>query len=124
MKEHLLLLGRHLYEEVMRDQILLRAGALTYVTLLSLIPILALAISIVNVVGKSEGLARMIVSKIAAGSPETVDQIVGIVNNANFSGLGSVGGGVAFVTTILAIGNVEQAFNQIFGIRKARTWVR
>jgi len=123
-KDHLLLLAKHVYAEAMHDQILLRAGALTYVTLLSLVPILALALSIVNIVGKSEGLARLIVSRFLVGSPEVVDQIVGIVNRANFSGLGSLGGGVAFLTTILAIGNVEKAFNQIWGIRKSRTWVR
>ncbi len=110
--------------EVLNDQVLLRAAALTYVTLLSLVPILALAISIINVFEKSEGLTRLIVEQIAAGSPQTVDAIVEVVNNANFAGLGTIGGGVAFATTILAIGNVEQAFNQIWGIRQQRTWVR
>ncbi len=110
--------------EVLNDQVLLRAAALTYVTLLSLVPILALALSIINVFEKSEGLTRLIVSQVAAGSPQAVDAIVEVVNDANFAGLGTIGGGVAFVTTILAIGNVEQAFNQIWGIRQQRTWVR
>ncbi len=111
-------------QEVLSDQVLLRAGMLTYVTLLSLIPILAIGISMLDVFGKSEGLARMIVEQVAAGSPETVDRIVEMVNNANFSGLGTFGGIVAFLTTILAIGNIEQAFNKIWGVQRQRTWVR
>ncbi len=114
----------HLYRDIVGDQVLLRAGALTYVTVLSLVPILALAISMINVFGKSEGLARMIIEPLAAGSPETIDWIVDLVQNADFSGLGTIGGIVAFVTSILALGNVEKAFNQIWGVRKQRTWVR
>jgi membrane protein len=114
----------HLYRDIVGDQVLLRAGALTYVTVLSLVPILALAISMIKVFGKSEGLARMIVEPLAAGSPETIDWIVELVQNADFSGLGTIGGIVAFVTSILALGNIEKAFNQIWGVRKQRTWVR
>ncbi|MBW2713931.1 MAG: YihY family inner membrane protein [Deltaproteobacteria bacterium] len=78
----------------------------------------------INVFGKSEGLARMVVEPLAAGSPETVDWIVELVQKADFSGLGTIGGAVAFATAILAIGNIEEAFNQIWGIRKRRTLVR
>ncbi len=115
---------KHFYTEVINDQILLRAGALTYVTLLSLVPILAVCVSIIDVFGKSEGFARMVVERVAAGSPETVDRIVEIVQRANFSGLGTLGGIVAFMGSILAIGNIEKAFNRIWGIRKSRTWIR
>ncbi len=117
-------LVKYFYTEVINDQILLRAGALTYVTLLSLVPMLAVCVSIINVFGKSEGFARMVVERVAAGSPETVDRIVEIVQGANFSGLGSLGGIVAFIVSILAIGNIEKAFNRIWGIRKSRPWVR
>lgn len=121
---YLLKVVLHLYQDIVGDQILLRAGALTYVTVLSLIPLLAIGISMINVFGKSEGLARMLVEPLAAGSPETIDWIVELVQNADFSGLGTIGGAVAFGTTILAIGNIEKAFNKIWGIRKQRTWVR
>ena len=52
-----------------RDQILLRATALTYFAMLSLIPILALAIGLVGAFGVSDDLARVVVDRVAAGSP-------------------------------------------------------
>ena len=43
-----------------RDQILLRASALTYFSMLALIPILALAIGLVGAFGVSDELARVV----------------------------------------------------------------
>jgi len=114
----------YLYEEVINDQILMRAGILTYVSLLALVPLLALVVGIIKLFGKSEGLVRIIVEQVAAGSPETVDRIVEIVNQVDFTSLGTVGGLIFLAAMIWAIGNIEQAFNQIWGIKKLRPWTR
>lgn len=107
-----------------RDQILLRATALTYFAMLSLVPILALAIGMVGAFGVSEDLARVVVERVAAGSPQAGQYILDLVNNVNFRSFGAVGGVSLFVTTVLAIGNVETAFNKIWGIERQRSLMR
>ena len=107
-----------------RDQLLLRASALTYFAMLALIPVLALAIGLVGAFGVSEELARAAVTRIAAGSPEAVDTILDLVRKVNFRNFGAVGGAALFVTTVLGISNVERAFNAIWGIERERAPVR
>jgi len=111
-------------EGFVRDQLLLRASALTYLTLLSIVPLLALAVSVVDLLGGSDGAMRLLVEQFAAGSPEAVDWILEHVHALNFGALGTIGGALLMFTTILAIGNVERALNAIWGVTKQRPWVR
>jgi membrane protein len=107
-----------------RDQILLRATALTYFAMLSLIPILAMAIGLVGAFGVSDELARFVVERVAAGSPEAGQYILDLVKKVNFASFGAIGGAGVFVTTVLALTNVEKAFNKIWGIERERTLMR
>ena len=107
-----------------RDQILLRATALTYFAMLALIPILALAIGLVGAFGVSDELARAVVEKVAAGSPEAGQYILDLVQKVNFRSFGAVGGAGLFVTTVLGLTNVERAFNEIWGIERERSLMR
>ncbi len=111
-------------QQFVRDQLLLRASALTYYTVLSLIPLLAIALSLVQALGVREDLARIIVDRVAAGSPQAAEQIVGILDRIDFSGLGTVGAAVLILTTILGISSIERALNGIWGIRRSRSWER
>jgi len=111
-------------EGFLRDQLLLRASALTYVSLLALIPLLAIAFSIVGAIGVSDDLASVVVGQIAAVSPEAEARILEIVANVKLAQLGTIGAVALLVTTILAIGNVEQALNQVWGVREQRDYVR
>ena len=112
-------------EGFVRDQLLLRANALTYLSLLALVPLIAIAVSISSALGISpENMARLILEQIAAGSPEAVDRILPLIENLNFAALGASGAAVFFFTTVLAIGNAEQAFNQVWGVKQQRSWER
>ena len=104
-----------------RDQLLLRASALTYFTVLSLIPLLAIATAIAAAVGGTTEFAEMVVERIAAGSPEAEEQILGILDRANFRGLGALGAAVLFLTTVLGIGNIERALNHVWGVQQQRS---
>ena len=118
-------LGIVIGQGFVRDQLLLRAHALTYLTLLSIIPLLALAVSLFELIGGgSEKVSRLLVEQFAAGAPEAVDRIIELVRGVNFGALGTVGGVVLIATSILAIGNVEKALNAIWGVQKQRAWVR
>jgi membrane protein len=111
-------------EGFVRDQLLLRAYRLTYLTLLSLVPLLALAVTLVDLVGGSEQVLRWIVGQVAAGSPEAVDYILRYVQQFDFRALGGVSSLILLATTILAVGGAEQALNAIWGVKKQRPWVR
>jgi membrane protein len=107
------------------DRLLLWASALTYFTVLSLVPLLAVAVSIVSAVGVgSEGFVDWLMRTVAAGSPEAQRIFGERIEGVNFAGLGTLGAALLFVTTVLAISNVERALNEIWGVRKGRSWAR
>jgi len=107
-----------------RDRLLLRSSALAYFTVLSLVPLLAIAVSVVGSLGVGEEVARLVVEQIAAGSPEAQRYILDATENANFRGLSSLGAAALFLTTVLGISNIEGALNGIWGVRQFRPWTR
>jgi membrane protein len=107
-----------------RDRLLLRASALAYFTVLSMVPMLAIAVSVVSSLGVGEDLTRFAVEWIAAGSPEAQTRILGMVENANFRGLGTLAAVSLFLTTVLGISNIEGALNGIWGVPQVRPWSR
>jgi len=104
-----------------RDQLMLRASALTYFTVLSLIPLLAIATSIAAAVGVTSNIASLVVERFAAGDPDAEAKILALVEQANFRGLGALGAAVLFLTTVLGIGNIERALNHLWGVKQQRT---
>lgn len=107
-----------------RNQTMLRASALTYFTMLSLIPLLALAIGLVEMFGAGDTLITLVMRQIGAVSPEAGGQIVELVRRVDFRSLGAVGGATLFLTTVLALSNVEKALNFIWGVARQRPLVR
>ncbi len=107
-----------------RNRLLLRASALTYVTLLSLIPLLAFGLLVVHWIGIQEDLTSILVEWIAAGSPEAIEPLKKMIPQVEFGKIGSIGAGISFLTTLLAVGNAELAFNDIWGVRESRPIVR
>ncbi len=109
---------------IVRDLLLLRASALTYYTVLALIPLLAIALSLVEALGVSENLAGIIVDKLAAGSPEAGQRILDIVQKVDFGTLGTLGAAMLFATTLLGISSIERTLNTIWGVQQTRPWER
>jgi membrane protein len=107
-----------------RDQLLLRATALAYFTVLSMVPMLAIAVSVVSSLGVGEDLARLAVQNIAAGSAQAQTELLGMIEHANFKGLGTTAAVSLFFTTVLGISNIEGALNHIWGVRNVRPWAR
>ncbi|MFP8879346.1 MAG: YhjD/YihY/BrkB family envelope integrity protein [Myxococcota bacterium] len=108
-------------EGFVRDQLLLRATALSFFTVLSLIPIIAIVVAIAGAIGIDSQFEKQIVESIAAGAPETQALIIDLIRNARFSALGGMGAAVLLVTTVMGISNVERAFNSIWGVKRARS---
>jgi membrane protein len=107
-------------EGFVRDQLLLRASALTYFAVLSLVPLLAIVSSVLTAMGITENVVTPIVEQVLAGAPEVGDRVLDFVQTANIGGLGTLGAATLFLTTVLGISNIEGAFNHIWGVKQVR----
>jgi membrane protein len=103
------------------NRCLLQASGLTYTTLLSLVPLLALMFSILKGLGVQNTLAPLLLEKLSAGSEEVVTQIIGYIDRTNVKALGALGLVGLVGTAISLIGNIELALNGIWGVARTRT---
>ncbi len=106
------------------DRLLLRASGLTYITALSVIPMLGVAIAILGMVGGNEALVDFAIVQLTTVAPEVRDVVRGYVENLNLSGFGAIGGAVVFGTAIFALRHLEQTLNDIWGVTSSRSWAR
>ncbi len=111
-------------EGFVRDQLMLRASALTYFTVLSIVPVLAIVSSIVTAIGVTENVLGPFFDAIREVAPDVADKLQEFVQSANIGALGSVGAATLFLTTVLGISNVERSLNHIWGVSQDRRWGR
>jgi membrane protein len=104
-----------------------RASALTFYTLLSIVPVIALMFGIAKGFGLQERVAAQILEKMK-GQEEVVNKVIAFANSLLDKTSGGIiaGVGVVFLfwTIISLLGNIEGSFNDIWGIVKPRTWGR
>lgn len=98
----------------------LRAAALTYTTVLSLVPFLAIAFSVLKGLGAQNAL-EPILQRLAGDSEETISRIIDYVNNTNVKSLGAIGLVLLILTVISLMGSIEEAFNAVWGVRETRS---
>jgi len=106
------------------DKCQLRASALTFYTLLSIVPVVAMAFG----VAKGFGFEKMLQDKILAGSSnqaEVLQQVIvfarNLLDNTRGGLVAGIGVAVLFWTVIKVLGNIEVSFNHIWGIKKGRS---
>jgi membrane protein len=119
--QRVLQFGTVVVESVMRDMIPLRASALTYYTVLAVVPLLAFALSIMQAVGVNRSFVPLVVEQLTRVSPEAGTWILATVQSIDFARLGTIGAAVLFLTTLLGLVSIEHAFNQIWGVTRARS---
>lgn len=130
-------------------QSLLRSAALTYITVLSVVPTLAFVCAVAKgfglwdkvdgdvvqpflerTFGSAEGgaAAGAAAGDVAArGGKEVraaIEQVLDFVRNTNFAAIGAIGVAMLAWTLIKLLGAIEDAFNVVFAARRARTLVR
>lgn len=110
-----------------RNRCPLHASALTYFTMLSLVPVAALFFGI----AKGYGFDKILKSKIRQGfaaQQETATRIIEFAENALDHASGGVVAGVGVVLLIWSalklFSNVEATFNEIWGVRRGRSLAR
>jgi membrane protein len=109
------------------DRATVKAAALTYFTMLSLVPIFAIAFAIARNFGFEDKLHQGISDNLH-GQEAFMEWITKMVDNllanARSGVIASVGGVLLFWSVIQVLNNVESAFNDIWQIRKARSPMR
>jgi membrane protein len=109
-------------KKFLEDRCLLHASALTFSTLLSIVPFFALAFALLKGFGVQSRLEPLILEQVAAGSQEIITRIVTYINNTNVASLGVMGLIALIITVITLLGNIEDAFNVIWGVRETRSF--
>jgi len=109
------------------DNCMLRASALTFYTLMSIVPVFAMAFGFAKGFGYDEVLKRqlienfstyhVLIEKILLSSDKMLENTKGGV-------IAGVGVFVLLWTVIKLLGNIETAFNGIWGVKKGRTLIR
>jgi membrane protein len=106
------------------DQCLLRASALTYTSLLSLVPLLAIMFAVLKGLGVQKRLEPLLLEQFTVGSQEVVASILEYVDRTNVSSLGIAGVIGLLITAIMTLRNMEGAFNWIWKVHRGRSWAR
>jgi membrane protein len=110
-----------------RHNCLFRASALTFYSLLSIVPVLAMVFGIAKGFGFETALERELLETFQ-GQEEVVRQVMAfarsLLENAKGGVIAGVGLLLLFWTVIRLFGNIEKAFNHIWGIQKSRSVAR
>jgi membrane protein len=111
----------------LKNKIYMLAPALTYFSLLSIVPAAALALGI----ARGFGLERFLVQQLQislAGREDVLEWVAKLIEVFFIqidSGVVAVTGlGVLIYTVIMMLAAVEKIFNQIWQVRYGRTWLR
>jgi len=106
------------------DKCKFRASALTFYSLLSIVPVLAMMFGVAKGFGLEERVKNVLMQKMQ-GQQEIAERIINFANSLleNASGGFVAGVGVAFLfwAIIKVLSNIEHSFNDIWGIKKPRT---
>ncbi len=106
------------------DQVLLRASALTYFSLLSIVPVLAIAASLMGSFGDTDRLVDFVVANLTPDNPQARETLERLLAAVDFRALGGLGAAILFISTVLGLSSVEHAFNRIWGVERTRSWGR
>lgn len=106
-----------------KDKIQLRASALSYYTLLSLVPLLAMVFAVAQGFGMKDRLNSIITEKLAGQEEmlsvllQFVERYLGRINSGYIAGIGVI---ILFWSVLKVLGNIESSFNNIWQIKKSR----
>jgi membrane protein len=106
------------------DNCMLRASALTYTTLLSIVPLLALMFSLLKGFGAQNVLEPFLLNNLGIGSQDAVAEIFRYIENTQFGRLGAIGLIVLVLTVLALLSNIEKSFNHIWRVQETRTLMR
>lgn len=109
--------------DIMGGMLTLRSMSLVYTTLLSIVPLLAVSISVLKGFGVHDQLEPTLVRLLAPLGERSVEissRIVGFVDNMKFGVFGALGLGLLIFTVVSLIQKIESAFNYTWRLKSSR----
>jgi membrane protein len=113
--------GRVLVEKFIDDRCTILASALSFSSMLSIVPFLAIVFAVLKAFGVYTALGPMLLSNLAAVSQEIVARILRYINNTHVGSLGAIGLIALFLSILATLDTVEEAFNQICGVERGKS---
>jgi membrane protein len=120
---HFLQIGVMVGRDLMSGMITLHAMSLVYTTLLSLVPLLAVSISVLKGFGVHDQLEPALINlltPLGEQSGEISARIIGFVENMQIGVLGALGLALLLYTVISLIQKIESAFNLTWQLHSSR----
>lgn len=109
------------------DKCQLRASALTFYSILSVVPMLAMAFGIAKGFDLDDKLEKQLVENLS-GQQEVLNFLIDFANKMLENTKGSLIAGLGFVilfwSVLKMLSNIEESFNDVWQIKKSRTWGR
>jgi membrane protein len=109
------------------DKCVLRASALTFYTMLSIVPVLAMAFGVAKGFGFEKLLERQILERLQ-GQEEIASYMISfsssMLENTKGGMVAGIGIVLLFWAVIKLLGNIETSFNAIWGVKKGRSMSR
>src|SRR5438105_12222459 len=111
------------------EAITLRASALTYLTLLSLVPLLAVAYSVVDLVSGQapfrDTVQKYVNEQLGIGAGAAIaGALTDFTSKATVKTLGAIGFALLLISSLSLLWNIESAFNHIYGVKRPRAPVQ
>ncbi|MCA1906708.1 MAG: YihY/virulence factor BrkB family protein [Desulfarculus sp.] len=102
-----------------------QANALTFITLLGLVPALAISFAVAKGFGFAEALQKLLIeNEFMASQADIFRQIITYVERTEVRTLGVVGLAVLLLTLLWTISSVEETFNQVWEAPGQRSLLR
>lgn len=119
-----------------RDRCPFRAQALTFITTMSIVPLLAFVFSVAKGLGIYQQLETELIVPFlddnvgvaiegsSVGLRSSLDKLLAMVNQTDFAGLGIFGLAILLYTVIKLMSSIENSFNEIWGVEAPRSLPR
>ena len=109
------------------DKVSLRASALTFYSLLTVIPVAAIAFAIAKGFGLDQNLKQIIIDKFQSEQEvlkwllQNAENAIAQTKGAYIAGVGMI---ILFWSVMSLLNHIESSFNHIWQIRSSRPWFR
>jgi len=115
------------FRNFQEDNVGLRASSLTFFSLMSMVPVVGLGFGIAKGFGLEMYLERQLYLALA-GHEEVLKWVLSIsqslIQNASGGMVAGFGMVILLFTVFMVMKNIEEAFNDIWQVKKARHWTR
>jgi len=109
-----------IYQTLAERGVMVRVSALTFTTLISLIPMLAFVFSLLSAFKVSSQVKEYLLMNLTLGRSDLAGAMLSSMEHTNFATLGFIGFFVTFWAFIVTLASLETTINDIWGIRDRR----